>query len=122
MFKLFFGNPFQDLSLGVIILGAVVFVIIVLLLIFRNKSKRLFSTTSGILAFISITVLLSSAFHSISKPDKKPMSSTEMFKKMEYIEHLKLVSFYSEEVLILGTKENVQRIVDNLEKEKESLS
>ena len=48
------------------------------------------------------------------------MSSTTMFKKMEYMEHLNLVSFYSEEVMVLGTKEKVFKIVEKLrEKVKE---
>ena len=107
-------------------------------LLFPNITTSLFFVVGIILFFLAISLWKSHkymvrylilpialivgiktffSFKNASKKPYKPMSSTAMFKKMEYIEHLKLVSFYSEEVMVLGTKEKVQRLVDRLQEE-----
>jgi len=111
MFR-FLINRISPTLITIAIIGLV---LLVIFLVLRQKSK-LFRTAIGLVALIGFPILIYS-FMGAFKAPIQPMSSTAMFKKMEYIEHLKLVSFYSEEVLVLGTKEKVQKLVDKLQDE-----
>ena len=43
-----------------------------------------------------------------------PIEPTNVFKSIEYVEELKLTHYFFEELLILGTPENVKQIRDEL--------
>lgn len=124
MLKGLFENQLLKIlfSPGMIILLILVIIGVVLLIIYRDRAKKLFGTATGLLLAIIFPLLLFFFVRAASKPGKEPMSSTTMFKKMEYMEELRLVSFYSEEVLVLGTKENIQRLVENLDEELKALN
>lgn len=103
MFKIL---PILTIALAVIFL-------LIAALAFRRKWKNILKTA------LLITGIFGVAFFYILHVNKLnnqfvPMNSTSMFKKLEYVEKLNLVSFYSEEVLVLGTKEKVQKRVDKL--------
>ena len=84
----------------------------------RQRHLRL----TSVLGLMIIALLLFTSFQILKKDKKLPLTSTSIFKKMEYIEHLKLVSFYSEEVVVLGTKEKVLRIVERLERDTQEIN
>ena len=104
---------FNRLSPSLTIIILLILVIVILGFFFRKKSPLLLQTILGPVIGIGIIIVIVLLKQAIKKP-VQPMSSTAMFKKMEYIEHLKLVSFYSEEIMVLGTKEKVQKLVDKL--------
>ncbi len=92
-------------------LGLLILIILTLFL----KQKRVLITAALLLGAAGLAFLF---LHNYKKRNPlQPMTSASMFKKMDYIEHLKLVSFYSEEIVVLGTKEKVQKIVDKLERQ-----
>lgn len=98
--------PFLTVALAIIFL-------LIALLAFSKNWKNILKTA------LIITGIFGVAFFYIRYINKLnnqfvPMTSTSMFKKLEYVEKLKLVSFYSEEVIVLGTKEKVQKRVDQL--------
>ncbi|MEM6806156.1 MAG: DUF4230 domain-containing protein [Bacteroidota bacterium] len=91
-----------------------------LLLIFLNKNKYLLWT---IVLIVGIGVIgnLGRGFYKKIKKPFKPLSSTVVFKKMEYMEHLQLVSHYSEEIVLIGTDEKVRKLVKRLEEEAKNI-
>lgn len=92
-------------------LGLLILIVLTLFL----KQKRVLITAALLLGAAGLAFLF---LHNYKKKKPlQPMTSASMFKKMDYIEHLKLVSFYSEEIVVLGTKEKVQKIVDKLERQ-----
>lgn len=112
---------FKIFSLSILnILPFVVIALIVLVGIVFRKQLKLLSTLIALILIVGIGSFL--FFNAQTKDKSKPITSASMFKKMEYIEHLKLVSFYSEEIVVLGTKEKVQKIVDKLESQIKALN
>lgn len=53
--------------------------------------------------------------------DFTPIEPTNIFKSIEYVEELRLTTYFFEELLILGTPENVKQMRDDLQKELEDL-
>lgn len=110
LFKLLFSLPVILSTASVIVL------LIALRLFILRKQGQLFRTVATLLIGLGLLAF----FYTYQKKQKKkvqPLTSVAMFKKMEYLEHLKLVSFYSEEVVVLGTKEKVQKLVDKLNRQ-----
>ena len=46
-------------------------------------------------------------------PSQKQVEVTSLFQKVEYVEELKLVSYYYEEIVAIGTSDRLQQLVDH---------
>jgi len=103
MFKIL---PFLTIALAIIFL-------LIAALAFSKNWKNLVKTALIITGIFGVAFFYTRYINKLNN-QFVPMTSTSMFKKLEYVEKLKLISFYSEEVIVLGTKEKVQKRVDKL--------
>ncbi len=70
------------------------------------------------LVFIGILIASFAIWKWVQKSkDFVPIAPTNIFKSIEYVEELRLSTYFFEELLILGTPENVKELRDNLQKE-----
>ena len=113
-------NLFKNILFGFvnplhIALGILVITLLIIAFIYRKKIYLF----GGILVLVGALVLGSLSvflFKKVNNPFR-PLTSTAVFKKMEYIQHLQLVAHYSEEIVMIGTEEKVRQIVERREKE-----
>jgi hypothetical protein len=82
------------------------------MLSFILKNRSLFLIGAGVLLGIALIW-----WWSKKNKDFTPIEPTSLFKSIEYVEELRLATYYFEEMLILGTPQNVKKIRDDLEVE-----
>ncbi|MEL6718498.1 MAG: hypothetical protein AAFP82_07265 [Bacteroidota bacterium] len=111
MFKIV---PFLTIAIAVIF-------ILIAALSFSKNWRNLLKTALIIAGIFGVSFFYTRYINKLNN-QFIPMTSTSMFKKLEYVEKLKLVSFYSEEVIVLGTKEKVQKRVDKLTQDSVALA
>ena len=96
-------------------LGIIALLVVLIVVLLGKYRRTALTAVVGVLVLGGGFFLFQSFYKQKNTP--KSFSSTAIFKKMEYIQHLKLVSFYSEEVIVLGTADKLEKRIFRQEKE-----
>ncbi len=85
-----------------------------ILLLIKNLFSGKGNVGSQLLSIGLIGVILIALYFVFFKEDKtfRNIQPAALLKKIEYVEQLKLVTYYYEEIIILGTKRRVEKIVE----------